>query len=868
MAQASAAEVPPVPEDDEGLDEDEAEEPERDEQQEYEEFRRWLRLRDRQGGWSDRRSRPPRRRDDEEEDDGGNDFRTNAGPPPAWDGSQCPFEDYLIRARLWISTTKAKARTRGPLLLKALSDTPFQDFKHLAKDSAWLSNPDNAEALLKKMDSPEYYGDDQDEHLLASLARITYHLKRQKSETARQFLGRWEAAERKVQEHKVILPSLYRGFLMINALGLSDAEIKVLLTFTHGSIEPKDIKTWLRKHETKLQAGQLGNEVASKNKATAAVHVIEQEENEENPEDEELGAMEAMLADLAEEDTVSHEPGYFEEDEAAEILAMMIKEKRKTYAQSAQIKKDKELGRGYRQGSGGTNFRDRAGPIRPGTYKLSIAELKQRTRCKRCNKFGHWHRECPNPPAAGSSRDSQKETHLLEIDLEPYEDSLFCHYLEAEEHQGPHPENELTSDILSRSLEPKGYGKGALRVPLNQFTPIMIEVLSKSERALTGGQHAMDCSSPTNKRAREQADPVRMNVIYVCWQRMILKVAIFLRPLARLTVSMFKNSVEASFQHVKDHLEEIRPERLRELRDDVNRVLNKRQTDDFNMYMQFREWKKNKKGSASSKDGSFEMIQEEDSESGFTLDSGYTHFNTRTGSRGRRLATPSPASPSMPPRGPPPPQPMTTRLPTKTQSSSRMSTSSANSSKATKNKIMEVDREKLRYESNALITEKKAQQEIFTSAFHILDPNTPICDCRRGCKVELSATTQNPNKVFYNCANLEPQSQCGVFRWAPVQPLLDDAFMEMRNRVAKGYPRDLTSRELLVRILQESCPHHSTVASGSNAFVQRTRCRICQKVINIERKMTSSPEMTSSNETEHYDDQEYEAFVQWKRDRY
>ena len=460
MAQASAAEVPPVPEDDEGLDEDEAEEPERDEQQEYEEFRRWLRLRDRQGGWSDRRTRPPRRRDDEDDDDGGNDFRTNAGPPPAWDGSQCPFEDYLIRARLWISTTKAKARTRGPLLLKALSDTPFQDFKHLAKDPAWLSNPDNAEALLKKMDSPEYYGDDQDEHLLASLARITYHLKRQKSETARQFLGRWEAAERKVQEHKVILPSLYRGFLMINALGLSDAEIKVLLTFTHGSIEPKDIKTWLRKHETKLQAGQLGNEVASKNKTAAAVHVIEQDEIEENPEDEELGAMEAMLADLAEEDSAPQEPGYFEEDEAAEILAMMIKEKRKTYTQSAQIKKDKELGRGYRQGAGNANFRDRAGPIRPGTYKLSIAELKQRTRCKRCNKFGHWHRECPNPPAAGSSRDSQKETHLLEIDLEPYEDSLFCHYLEAEDHQGPHPESELTSDILSRSLEPKGYGKG------------------------------------------------------------------------------------------------------------------------------------------------------------------------------------------------------------------------------------------------------------------------------------------------------------------------------------------------------------------------------------------------------------------------
>ncbi|OLQ12727.1 Copia protein [Symbiodinium microadriaticum] len=771
MAQASAAEVPPVPEDDEGLDEEEAEEPDRDEQQEYEEFRRWLRLRDRQGGWSERRQRPPRRREDEDDDDGGNDFRTNAGPPPAWDGSQCPFEDYLIRTRLWISTTKAKARTRGPLLL-ALSDTPFQDFKHLAKDPAWLSNPDNAEALLKKMDSPEYYGDDQDKHLLASLARITYHLKSQKSETARQFLGRWEAAGRKVQEHKVVLPSLYRGFLMINALGLSAAEIKVLLTFTHGSIEPKDIKTWLRKHETKLQAGQLGNEVASKNKATAAVHVIEQEENEENPEDEELGAMEAMLADLAEENPTANEPGYFEEDEAAEILAMMIKEKRKTYAQSAQIKKDKELGRGYRQGAGSANYRDRTGPIRRGTYKLSIAELKQRTRCKRCNKFGHWHRECPNPPAAGSSRDHQKETHLLEIDLEPYEDALFCHYFEADEHQGPHRKTECEPDILSRSDGPKGYGKGQH----GEF-----EVLN-----LGAGR-----PEPPERDLRLLAagDPAGGH-------------------LPRLTVSMFKNSVEASFQHVKTHLEGIAPESLRELRDDVNRVLNKRQTDDFDMYMQFREWKKNKKGPASSKDGSFEMIKEEDSESGCTLDSRFTHFNQRTGSRGRRLTTPSPGRP---PRGPPPPQPVTTRLPTKTQSSSRMSTSSANSSKATTNKMMEIDHEKLRYESNALVTDKKAQQEIFTSAFHILDPNTPTCDCRRGCKMELSATTQNPKSVLQ-------LRQLGAAE--PVQSV------SMGSRTA-------TSGRGV----------HGDESEGG----ERRR------------------EMTSGNETEHFDEKEYEAFVQWKR---
>ena len=312
-----------------------------DDRAEYEEFQRWLRFRDRRGGWQDRRPQSTRRRDDDDDDDGGSGFRTNAGPPPAWDGSECPFEDYLIRARIWISTTKAQARTRGPLLLKSLSSTPFQDFKHLAKDPAWLANPDNAEMLLKKMDSPEFYGDDQDEHLLASLARVTYHLKRQKNETARQFLGRWEAAERKVQEHKVLLPSLYRGFLMINALGLSDQEIKTLLTFTHGSIEPKDIKVWLRKHETKLQAGQIGNDLGAKAKGATAIHAIDTEDPDrlaEGEENDEIGAMEAMLADLAEDDPATEDAGVFEEDEAAEILAMSSRPRsRRTRSWAAAI---------------------------------------------------------------------------------------------------------------------------------------------------------------------------------------------------------------------------------------------------------------------------------------------------------------------------------------------------------------------------------------------------------------------------------------------------------------------------------------------------------------------------------------------------
>ena len=420
-------------------------------------FRRWLREQ-RQGRASGRM----RRREDEDDEDGDSSFRTNAGPPPAWDGTSTPFEDYLIRAKLWVSTTKARPRTRGPLLLKALADTPFQDFKHLAKDVAWLQDPTNADILLDKMNTPEYYGDDQEEHLLASLARVTYHMKRQRQESARQFLARWEAAERKVAEHKVNLPSIYKGFLLINALQLTDNDIKALLNYTHGSIEPLEVKKWLRKNEAKLQASHLGSEssTATRTKSTSGIHLMEPPEETENPkEDEELQEMEHYLADLVEDQAqdFDDELGVFEENEAAEILAMMVKERKKTYMQSAQIKKDKELSRGYGQrplrGTG-------QGPIRPGMYKMSITELKQRTRCRRCGKIGHWKKECTNPPSA-SNEATAHSAHLLELEIEDDDDVMFCHFLE----ETIPPATSTTFDPegvfdSADSLEPKGYGKG------------------------------------------------------------------------------------------------------------------------------------------------------------------------------------------------------------------------------------------------------------------------------------------------------------------------------------------------------------------------------------------------------------------------
>ncbi|CAE7247833.1 unnamed protein product [Symbiodinium microadriaticum] len=1035
MSRPEAASVP-VPEHDEGdhlLGEQEDEYG--DEEADYEQFRQWMQFRERGRRREQRgpRSRDQSRRGREDEDDDNGDLRANAGPPPPWDGQESPFEDYLIRARIWVGTTKARGRTRGPLLLKALSGTPFQDFKHLAKDTKWLTDPDNAETLLSQMDTPEYYGDDKDEHLLASLSRITYHLKRSRNESARQFLGRWEAAERKVLEHKVNLPSIYKGFLLINALGLSEADTKALLNFTQGSIEPKDVKHWLRKHETKLQANQLGNEVSTKlGKPTGtAIHLVEDQSEEntevapEGAEETELEMMEAMLADLVEPE--EPETGPFEEQEAAEILAMMIKEKKKTYSQSAQLKKDKELGRGYRSG-GGFN-RANNGPIRPGTYKLSIAELKQRTRCQKCGRIGHWKRECPGTASASSTM-PPKETHLLEVDLQDYDDAMFCHLLETI------PEKiTSTNAVLTEEFEPKGCGEhpdrtdspiseldymscrfhevwfsdhtgyddracatldtgcqrtavgietlnqmkplwphelkwfkqeetnrfrsvhgvsqttynavlpcslgkkgcylkpavfegpqssqapfllslkfllqsdaiislvqgrlmlvlskhgahiplhlgptGALRVQLNDFSRVMLSALRKAEGRLhSSGSNEFDIlalgelKDPPRERelsvVNQASDGARTARALDAWRNLLLRLCVIFRPVVRMMVNLVEGSLDRSYQQVKNNVHAYHLASLEELRRVVDEAIKDKSDRDKELFHKFQNWKREKKVKEETRtESGFEMVDKPAPSSAPSWPdsiSDYTHYNIKTGSRGRRMTSSMAegiCGKHNSPRGPPPPTPVRRNKMT-TTTSEESSHYPAQSSSSTP--VIEK------------VTDKMKQQEIFTFGAQLFGIELPVCQCNLVCKMELRQTSANYLRVFTNCCRRTEKEQCGAFQWCSKQPLLDEEFLATRERIRAELKEDHTPREFLVRMIQDLCGHSSTVRTGSNAFVNRVRCRTCNKLLTVENKnpkketttstaksgtapMEASDESTSHNE-------DYQEFLAWRRQQH
>ena len=388
--------------------------------------------------------------------------RTTAGPPPEWDGTSVEFRDYKLKARIWLRTTRTPAPARGPLLLKNLPKGPWEDLKFLANDEEWMTDPDNGNKLINLMDTREFYGEEKRESMLSACARLTYHLRRQKGETARAFMTRWDTAERKIREHDVRLPQEYLGFLMVNALQLDSEKTKLLLNYTKGSLQVADVKDWLRIHETDLDMSNLGND----RKKTAVNFLMDSEDPKEIqlmdiPEEGDVDENDitdlllTTMADLEEPNENPEDMVTLTEAETKEILMTMVKDHRnkgRNYASAMKAKKNRDLARGYGAG--------RDGMLRPGTYEVSISELKKRTKCNSCGVVGHWARECPSKSRRSSDTHGKnehfkaklKEVNFLSQEMPSFAESEFF-YLESGASNGSNGPASDSMDLSRASRE-------------------------------------------------------------------------------------------------------------------------------------------------------------------------------------------------------------------------------------------------------------------------------------------------------------------------------------------------------------------------------------------------------------------------------
>ena len=331
------------------------------------------------------------------------------GPPPCYDGNReaGAFEEYRIRARLWLFTTNIDARARGPRLLQALSGKAFESVKHLIDDQEWLDSQDNGDQLLELLAKPEYYGKEELESLYHAMYKLFFSELRKDDDDLPAFRSRFEQAVRKVQKHRVELPQEALGFLFLRQSKIGGESLERLITLTKGDLRFDSVVEGLRRLKMRLLDRDESSSVKKR-------HLWVQETlndrdddvqgsmhgSSEHHEDDDMELIEQALADLDTDDAAADE---ISEEGAREILMTLIKQKinkptNLSYRQVQQQKKEVRNSRGYKS----INVSNQQG----GGMRRDLQQLKAVTRCKSCGELGHWHKECPRKQVSHASTGS------------------------------------------------------------------------------------------------------------------------------------------------------------------------------------------------------------------------------------------------------------------------------------------------------------------------------------------------------------------------------------------------------------------------------------------------------------------------------
>ena len=331
---------------------------------------------------------------------------TNA-PPPTFDGSKEPgaFDDYKIKAKLWLKTSNLDDNMKGARLLQGLSGRAFDQMKYLAEDESWLDSEDGGQQLILLMNSDKHFGKLSNEDLAQELQKLLFDRMKDKEDDLASLRAKFDEQVRKLRKMKIEFPSQALGFLFLKKWSADlnkdafDDLLQKVMTMANGSLELEDVSMAIRKLQFKMKGGTSGNSAATSTwlaEPPEDLEPLSAEGAEGNYEEREI--LETALQDLA-DDSVSaaaDEQEVITEEEAKEVLMSLIKSK---YAENVPVHSTRQVQQARMNLRNSRGFGDKG--QRKGQGKKDITYLKKITKCNGCGQVGHWHKDAICPKRGG-----------------------------------------------------------------------------------------------------------------------------------------------------------------------------------------------------------------------------------------------------------------------------------------------------------------------------------------------------------------------------------------------------------------------------------------------------------------------------------
>ena len=336
------------------------------------------------GGW---------RGSDWQWDQWGSSFNTKPDmlDPPTWPGWS--HRRLWIQAiRRWNKQTDIPLHRRADRVLRSLGWDLQSDFEHL--DDEVLSSTLYLEAIIEVMNAKAGVRED-DEKRRAYRQAISEN-QRLREESLAQYAIRRQKDFRNAANYGVVIPNSLKAMLLKEGAGLSDQNQQNLTALLQGNDEDPD-----------LVARCLSRMDVRSDRLSAYVDDAAREpsylaDTDATSEDDDVFENEEVLQELDKME--------LNEDQICEVFAVL--ERKRSWKENklfkADIRKDrgsfiKDGTNGYPRGQAGGPPAGGVAGRNPSRQGFNRDQLKKISRCRLCQKKGHWAAECPSKKGAGGA---------------------------------------------------------------------------------------------------------------------------------------------------------------------------------------------------------------------------------------------------------------------------------------------------------------------------------------------------------------------------------------------------------------------------------------------------------------------------------